>query len=122
MTNIHFSETDFFKINKYKPLDLIISNPPYIPKYELSTLMPEVRDFEPQLALTDNSNGLSFYEKFAVLGKSIVKPSGCMILEVGNGNHPKKVERIFKDHGCYNSNLLKDFNGGDRVLVIEYSA
>ena len=121
LKNIQFSGTDFFKKNKYKPLDLLISNPPYIPEHELSTLMPEVRDFEPSIALTDNSNGLSFYEKFAVLGKSIIKPSGSMILEVGNGNHPKKVEEIFKNHGCYNFSLLKDFNGDDRVLVVEHS-
>ena len=100
-------------------MDLVISNPPYVTEYEYSSLMQEVRDFEPSVALTDGGNGLTFYQRFAELGRSIVKPSGWMILEVGLGEHPKKVESIFKDHGYYSMVIIKDYNGADRVMVIQ---
>ena len=97
--NICFQEMDFLLETDFDPVDLIISNPPYITAYEYSSIMPEVREFEPSIALTDGKDGLIFYKKFAELGPSIVKPFGWMILEVGLGKHPRKVESIFKDHG-----------------------
>src|SRR5207247_6897023 len=45
--------------------DLIISNPPYIPSAEIDTLQPEVRDFDPRLALDGGQDGLDFYRLFA---------------------------------------------------------
>ena len=67
----------------------------------------------------DGKDGLIFYKKFAELGPSIVKPFGWMILEVGFGEHPRKVESIFRNHGCYSLKTIKDYNGADRVLVIQ---
>ena len=117
--NVCFGEMDFLLEFDFEPVDLIISNPPYITAYEYSSIMPEVRDFEPSIALTDGNDGLKFYKKFAELGPSIIKPFGWMILEVGLGEHPRKVESIFKDHGCYSLKTIKDYNGADRVLVIQ---
>ena len=117
--NVCFQEMDFLNETKFEPVDLVISNPPYVTEYEYSSLMQEVRDFEPSVALTDGGNGLTFYQRFAELGRSIVKPSGWMILEVGLGEHPKKVESIFKDHGYYSMAIIKDYNGADRVMVIQ---
>jgi len=117
--NICFQEMDFLLETDFDPVDLIISNPPYITAYEYSSIMPEVRDFEPSIALTDGKDGLIFYKKFAELGPSIVKPFGWMILEVGFGEHPRKVESIFRNHGCYSLKTIKDYNGADRVLVIQ---
>ena len=117
--NICFQEMDFLLETDFDPVDLIISNPPYITAYEYSSIMPEVRDFEPSIALTDGKDGLIFYKKFAELGPSIVKPFGWMILEVGLGEHPQKVESIFKDHGYYSMAIIKDYNGADRVMVIQ---
>ena len=117
--NICFQEMDFLLETDFDPVDLIISNPPYITAYEYSSIMPEVRDFEPSISLTDGEDGLIFYKKFAELGPSIVKPFGWMILEVGLGEHPRKVESIFRNHGFYSLKTIKDYNGADRVLVIQ---
>ena len=50
----------------FNNFDLLISNPPYIPKKDMESLMPEVRNFEPHSALTDNNDGLNFIENFLV--------------------------------------------------------
>ena len=117
--NVLFQEINFLHETEFEPMDLVISNPPYITQYEYSSLMREVRDFEPSIALTDGSDGLTFYQRFAKLGRSIVKPSGWMILEVGLGEHPKKVESIFKNHGYNYLEIIKDYNGSDRVMLIQ---
>ena len=103
----------------FDPVDLVVSNPPYIPKNEFHSLMKEVREYEPSLALTDGEEGLIFYRFFAELGKFLINPNGHMILEVGIGDHPKNVKSIFDEYGNYSLEIIKDYNGADRVIVIQ---
>jgi len=117
--NVRFDIIDFLKQKLFDPVDLVISNPPYIPQNEFYSLMKEVREYEPSLALTDGEEGLTFYYFFAKLGKFIIKPNGHMILEVGIGEHPKKVKSIFDEYGHYSLEIIKDYNGADRVMVIQ---
>ena len=116
--NVTFQELDFLNTIPDGPYDLLVSNPPYIPKDEMSGLLKDVRDFEPQIALTDEKNGLAFYERFAEIGKDLVRADGWMIMEVGLGDHPQKAKAIFQSTGYGEPNLIKDYNGDDRVLVV----
>ena len=100
-----------------KKYDLLISNPPYIPKSEMNHLSKEIKNFEPHIALTDFKDGLVFYRRFAELGRKIVEVNGWIILEVGLGNHPIEVLSIFKNLNYQYAKLVKDFNGDHRVLI-----
>ena len=94
--NIKFLEIDVLKNDINQKADLIISNPPYISKNELSTLMPEVKNHEPKISLTDNKDGFTFYERFVSLFPKILKNDGAAIIEVGREEHSIGVLEIFK--------------------------
>lgn len=116
--NVTFQELDFLNTIPDGPFDLLVSNPPYIPKDEMGGLMKDVRDFEPKIALTDEKDGLTFYQRFAEIGKDLVRADGWMIMEVGLGDHPQKAKAIFESTGYCEPKLIKDYNGDDRVLVV----
>tara|TARA_B100000809_G_scaffold49597_1_gene44559 strand:+ start:2559 stop:3413 length:855 start_codon:yes stop_codon:yes gene_type:complete len=116
--NVSFHEMDFLHNIPQGSFDLMVSNPPYIPKGEMNGLMTDVKDFEPTVALTDEKDGLSFYKRFAEIGKDLVKINGWIILEVGLGDHPNKVKDNIIESGYPDTELIKDYNGDDRVLVV----
>ena len=101
--------------------DLLISNPPYISQEEIPDLMIDVKNFEPMVALTDNSDGLEFYRKFSNIIPQVVKKNGVTILEVGRGDHPERVKEIFSKAGYDNIESVRDLNKDTRVLVINNS-
>jgi len=117
--NISFIEMDILNTFPNKLFDLLISNPPYIPKNEMENLMKDVKDFEPVIALEDKNNGFTFYKRFAEIGRTIIKPGGWFVLEVGMGDHPNMVQSIFTKSGYLNLELIKDYNGDNRVLVVQ---
>jgi len=116
--NVSFHQIDFLCCLPEGEFDLVVSNPPYVSKLEMSGLMKDVREFEPTLALTDNKDGLTFYRRFAEIGNTLVKKGGSIILELGVGNHPQKAKSIFEHEGYADIQLLKDLNGDDRILII----
>ena len=73
--NVHFFLSDMFGQVEGK-FDVIVSNPPYIPTGEIQGLMPEVKDFEPHLALDGKEDGLWFYRILAGEGKKVFKAQG----------------------------------------------
>ena len=119
INNINFIEMDFLKDLPKGKFDVILSNPPYISELEISTLMPEVKNYEPKIALTDYGDGLIFYRRFADIAKFLLKPSGLIILEVGLGEHPAKVVNLFKESGYEKIELIKDYNNDQRILKIQ---
>ena len=119
--NIKFLETDVLKNDINQKADLIISNPPYISKNELSTLMPEVKNHEPKISLTDNKDGFTFYERFVSLFPKILKNDGAAIIEVGREEHSIKVLEIFKKNGMKNIKVVKDLNSDNRAVIINNS-
>jgi len=119
--NIQFLEIDILKNDINKKADLIISNPPYINKNELSTLMPEVRNHEPKISLTDNKDGFTFYERFVSLFPKILKNDGAAIIEVGRKDHSIRVLDIFKKNGIKNIKFIKDLNNDNRAVIINNS-
>ena len=119
LSNIDFKVMDFLKEIPEGRFDLLVSNPPYIPEKEMSETMPEVHQYEPKIALTDERDGLTFYRRFAEVGKSLIKPGGWMVLEVGLGKHPSKAVDIFQSVGYTQLELIPDYNSDERVLKIQ---
>ena len=108
--NNSFLEMDILNSSPQGIFDLVISNPPYISKKELSGLMKDVIDFEPKIALTDYKDGLSFYKRFAKIIPKIVNKSSFLIFEVGLNNHPQKVHDIFSNSGYRSIEIIKDLS------------
>ncbi|MDP6339334.1 MAG: peptide chain release factor N(5)-glutamine methyltransferase [Candidatus Marinimicrobia bacterium] len=119
INNVDFQVMDFLIDMPAGPFDLVVSNPPYIPQNELGETMPEVSQHEPRLALTDNNDGLSFYRRFAEVGKTLLNLGGSIVMEVGLGDHPGKAVDIFKSGGFKQLELIPDFNSDDRVLKVQ---
>lgn len=101
--------------------DLIVSNPPYIAADEMAALSPEVRDWEPHLALTPRGDGLGAYRAIAAGAPSHLTPDGRLIVEIGP-TQGAAVTRIFTDAGFAHVTLDKDLDGRDRVLVARRQA
>ena len=117
--NLQLINEDVFLNLGCNSLDILISNPPYIKLDEYFLLMPDVINFEPKAALTDRSNGLSFYKRIAELGNLKLNKGGWIILEVGKGKHPLEVREIFNNYDYDNIELFKDYNGDYRVIVAQ---
>tara|TARA_B100000530_G_scaffold122628_1_gene76575 strand:+ start:484 stop:1338 length:855 start_codon:yes stop_codon:yes gene_type:complete len=117
--NVTFFEMDILHQYPKEKFDLVISNPPYIPKSEMSGLMNDVKDFEPEIALTDFDDGLTFYKRISKIIPHILKDDSSCILELGIGNHPENVLSIFKQLGYSNLETINDYNGDKRVLSIK---
>ena len=99
----------------FDPFDLIVSNPPYIAETEFATLAPEVRDFEPRLALEGGRDGIDFYRRIAAGLARWLVPGGEVILEVGAGQ-AEAVEAMMRVAGCAASARTRDLAGVDRVV------
>ena len=106
------------KIPKEK-FDLIISNPPYIAKDDMVSLKSEVKDFEPEVALTDYDDGLIFYKRFSKIFSAISNDKSFFIMEVGINDHPNNVASVFTDEGYDKIKFFNDYNGDKRVLLVE---
>ena len=93
----------------------IVSNPPYIPRGDIDTLDPSVRDYEPHLALDGGEEGLDFYQSISGLWKDALVPGGKLFFEVGAGQ-ADSVLRIMRAHGFGDIQIEKDLNGIPRVV------
>jgi release factor glutamine methyltransferase len=96
--------------------DLIVSNPPYIASAEIETLDPEVRDFDPRLALDGGVDGLDFYRKIAAGAKSFLKPDGKLMLEFGDGQ-ADAIKKIFEDEKWIVEAVKDDYSQRARILI-----
>ena len=67
------------------PFDLVVANPPYVARHEIATLAPEVRVFDPRLALDGGPDGLAAYRAIAVGARELLSPDGILVLELGIG-------------------------------------
>lgn len=97
------------------PFDLIVSNPPYVAEAEFAALEPEVRDFEPRIALDGGRDGMDFYRTIATGLTRWLKPSGEVMLEVGAGQ-ADAVEAMLRAAGFASSVRLRDLAGVERVV------
>lgn len=120
--NISFIQMDILNEYPKDRFDLIISNPPYVPKNDMLGLMKDVRGFEPDIALTDFSDGLTFYKRFVNILANITKESSTIVLEVGLGDHPDNVLSILKESGYSDIRITNDYNGDRRVFSLDITS
>ena len=84
--HIRFLHSDLLSaIIHEAPFDAIVSNPPYVPEPDRSTLHPEVRDHEPSTALFSGPQGLDIYRRLIPQAYAALKPNGLLALEIGHG-------------------------------------
>ena len=106
----------FSKVRDIEKFDLIVSNPPYIPKKEENNLQKEVRDFEPKEALyAADEDGIEFYKKIIATAPNFLKKEGYLAFELGIEQYKKVqelMEKNFKDIKIY-----KDLAGIERVIT-----
>lgn len=96
--------------------DMIVSNPPYIEEHVISTLMKDVRDYEPHLALSGGVDGLDFYRKICDEGKNFLNDNGYMCFEIGH-NQEMEVKELLRLNGFVDIYSLKDLGGNYRVVI-----
>ena len=96
--------------------DLITCNAPYIPTAELADLDPSVRDYEPVAALDGGKDGLDIIRPVAELWKSVLKDSGVIMLEIGEGQSAA-VQALLTANGFADVGALKDPGGTERVVL-----
>ena len=91
---IQFLHGDLFApLEQKSPFDLILSNPPYISRSEFASLPPEVRDFEPRIALDGGEDGLTFFRRALPRVGRYLQPAGWFLTEIGAGQDPE-VQKI----------------------------
>jgi release factor glutamine methyltransferase len=95
--------------------DLIVSNPPYITSAVVETLAPEVRDFDPRLALDGGPDGLAPYRVIAAQAANWLRPGGWVLVEIGH-DQGAAVSALFLDAGFGDVAVHRDLNGLDRVV------
>ena len=118
-SRIGFIKADILinNLEKYNnTLDIIVSNPPYVNKDEFSTLQKEILNFEPEIAVTDFSDGLTFYKVISEKSKSLLKENGMLFFEVGQGQ-AEDVQSIMMKNGFKNIEIIKDLDRIERVVV-----
>jgi release factor glutamine methyltransferase len=98
----------------HAPLDLIVSNPPYIGAAELPTLAPEVRDHEPRLALTPGDDALAIVRRLVADAAPLLAPGGALALELGTGSGAAVAE-LLRAGGYVDVGVRRDYAGHDRV-------
>lgn len=98
-----------------RSFDLIVANPPYIPRDDLAGLMPDVRDFEPRLALDGGPDGLCAYRAIAAQAQARLVSGGWLLVEIGQGQE-RAVRELFERAGLQDVYTRADYAGIVRVV------
>ena len=107
------SDIDNFNLGKY---DIILSNPPYISKYEINSLEKDILNFEPMVALDGGLDGTSEIRKVINKTSKLIKRNGKFILEIAY-NQKNKVIDLLKNKGFYINKIIKDYAKNDRCVI-----
>ena len=107
------SDVDNLIFHKY---DLIVSNPPYIKKFDLNKLNREVINYEPKLALDGGLEGLSVIRKVIKKSSELIKKNGKLILEIGYDQR-LPVKKMLNENNFYINKIVKDLAKNDRCIV-----
>lgn len=118
LINSDFFSAPFF-IRAGGSFHLITANPPYIPSGELSSLMEEVKDHEPRLALDGGEDGLSCYRVLAEQAGRYLRAGGWLVTEIGS-DQGKDVPALFEKAGFTDVSCIKDLSGLDRVVCARH--
>lgn len=103
------------KIDYAGKFDIVVSNPPYVSLNEYRSVQPEIKNHEPDVAVTDYGDGYTFYKSICSTAKDILKENGRIYFELGEGQSGK-VDEIMKNSGFAEREITKDYLGIDRVI------
>ncbi|MEQ1353970.1 MAG: peptide chain release factor N(5)-glutamine methyltransferase [Candidatus Acidiferrum sp.] len=125
---IHFIESDLSLPLPHSALphdnsgvssfDLLVSNPPYIPRRDAKTLAPEVRDHEPAIALYGGEEGYELYASLVALAALSLKPGGIFVVELGHDSLPA-VQPLLDANHWTSVGVTNDLAGIPRVIAAE---
>ncbi len=118
-TNVEFLQFDILHddVKKLpKPIDILVSNPPYVTNKQKQEMNANVLDYEPHNALfISDDNPLLFYKKIADIGNSILSENGLLFFEI-NELFGKETANMLSDKGYKNIAICKDIFGKDRIV------
>jgi release factor glutamine methyltransferase len=97
-------------------VDLVVSNPPYIPRGEIADLPRDIRLYEPRRALDGGKEGLSFYRRLIPQGARFLRPGGWLIVEIGQDQGKAIRGLLTQNRGFGKVSAAKDYQGVERVL------
>ena len=100
----------------FRKYDLIISNPPYVKKFDLKYLSKEVKNYEPRLALDGGLEGLSVIRKVIKKSSELLKTRGKLILEIGY-DQKKPVKKMLNENNFYINKIVEDLAKNDRCII-----
>jgi release factor glutamine methyltransferase len=114
---IHFLQGDLFgPLEKGSAFDLIITNPPYIAQDDFPSLPPDVRNFEPRVALDGGKDGLTFFRNVLPRVGEFLSPEGWFLAEIGAGQE-QKIRQIAQENDQFAScDFVPDLSGIKRVF------
>ena len=117
-TAVHFLNADFLDAATWPTLpavDIIVSNPPYIPHHNQNSMLQNVLAYEPHLALfVPNEDPLLFYDAIARFAQQLLLPGGCIFAEI-HEDLGEKTKALFESKG-FTAEVKKDFQGKDRMV------
>ncbi|MEP0862750.1 MAG: peptide chain release factor N(5)-glutamine methyltransferase [Ignavibacterium sp.] len=106
---------DIINLGKF---DIVISNPPYVSADDYETLEPELKVYEPKIALTDLYNGFTFYKKIIEQSSLLLNENGRIYFELGKGQSDD-VKMMLKEKGFDKIDIIKDYQGIERIILGE---
>lgn len=115
LENVRFVEGDLLEPVS-GPLDLVASNPPYIPSAEVDRLMPDVRQFEPRGALDGGPDGLDVIRRLVPAAAERLKPGGRLLFEIGHDQGDDARALVEADPRFAEVAVHQDYGGRDRVV------
>jgi release factor glutamine methyltransferase len=113
--NIAFATGDLFAPIGDRKFDVVTANPPYIATAEIATLMPDVREFEPRLALDGGADGLDLVRRIVEDAPAHLVPGGVLAMEIGAGE-ADATRAIFEAKGFREVRADRDFAKIERVV------
>ena len=113
--DVTFIESDMFE-NIEGRFDMIVSNPPYIPREVIEGLEEKVKKYEPYNALCGGEDGLDFYRIIADKAKGYLNKNASLMMEIGF-DQGKSVSTLLRENGYEDIKVIKDLNGHNRVVT-----
>ena len=101
--------------NLTSTFDLIVSNPPYLTNYQFNNADPEVKNYEPKLALVGGDDGLKFYREYSNNLKRLMNKSSYFLCEIGI-DQKQNCEEIFQNSGLNLNKIVRDLQGIERII------
>jgi release factor glutamine methyltransferase len=119
LDRITFVESNLLAASPIDAFDLVASNPPYVTEEEWNALSPDVRDWEPKLALSGGADGLDVYRRLIPEAAAKLKPGGRLLLEIGSRQEEEVSAIIQNESSLKLLATIKDYGGHPRVIVAE---